>query len=142
MSRLTCECGAILSDTIYPNEVTGDIISNKGYDAFSYFIEQVAEDFIKHRDAGDLEPWITKHFNKHYSRSCTPGQMIGDAVTHFFQNRTLDVWECDNCGSLLVQRSSGENRYTTYSPDKESNRMKVLGDNIIEEANKDAAPNR
>jgi len=122
-----------------PNEVTGDILSDKGDDEFWCALESIIDDYIGHRDSGTISDWKKKHFKDLYPDTCTPGQMIGDAISSVHRSLILHMMECHECGRLWIQKENSVNGYFAYSPDDEpENRMKVLGLNKPKPAEQDA----
>jgi len=129
MGKFGCTCGHAISDVIEPNEVTGQVLSNRCYDAYFDQVSDWIEEFIVYREAGDLEPWLMKRFGEKYPRSLPISSIIHDILTGRFIELTLAMYECDECGRLWIQEEPGKNVYHGYSPDEPKKRKKALGFN-------------
>lgn len=127
MSNFRCTCGHIISDVVGPNEVTGDILSDKSGDIFFDSVASVIDDFFAHFQTDRLSEWRTKHFNDLYPKDLSPGVMLHDALHSIYLGLRLAMMECDQCGRLWIQKAVGVNEYIAYSFDGSSNRPKLLG---------------
>lgn len=126
MSKLACTCGNVISDVVCPNEVTGDILSDKSAEVFYDIIEDVIKDYLEHLRRGSIDQWRAKHFTDGYP-NFSGHEMIPDVVASRLLDLTLAMLECDKCGRLWIQTAPGVNQYRAYSPDDMATRAKVLG---------------
>ncbi len=127
MSKLGCTCGNVIWDGLVPNEVEGEILSNKGYHRYFDSMSEIIDDFLTHFQAGRLPDWRKKHLDPIYAENVTPGEMLADILQSAYTDLTLAMLECDQCGRLWVQKAVGENHYRPYAFDGEEPRFKVLG---------------
>jgi hypothetical protein len=143
MAKFRCTCGHIISDSTCPNEVTGDILSEKSGEAFFEELASTIDDFFAHLQAGRVSDWRAKHFNDMYPKDLSPGTMLCDALNGRYMDLRLAMMECDRCGRLWIQKSGGEKEYVGYSFDGSGHRPKVLGLNRSAScgAARGAAPN-
>jgi len=132
MARFLCKCGNVISDGRCPNEVTGDILSNKSAEVFFDGIVSTIDDFFVHFRADRLSEWREKYFNETYPKDLSPGNMLHDVLHGLYLKLRLAMMECDQCGRLWIQESSGKNMYHSYQFEGKDGRPKVLGLNEIE----------
>lgn len=125
MSKFGCKCGNVISDVISPNEVTGEILSNKSHESFFDDVAAIIKDCLEYSAQGKIEAWMNKHFSV-YPKSLPLSEMLHDALHIRHCNLTLGLMECDKCGRLWIQRSVGENYYREYVPAAQDN-ARVLG---------------
>ena len=109
MSKLTCTCGHVISDVVCPNEVTGDVLSDKSAEAFHAAISSVVEDYLEHLQSGRVDQWRDRHFNEDYPTDLSGGEMIDDVLTSQLMSLTLAMLECDECGRLWIQTAPSVN---------------------------------
>ena len=127
MSRFRCTCGHIISDTMCPNEVTGDVLSDRSGELFFEAIASVIDDFFAHFRADRVSEWRAKHFNDCYPKDLSPGAMLHDALHSVYLDLRLAMMECDQCGRLWIQKAVGQNDNMGYSFDGSGHRPKILG---------------
>lgn len=129
MGKLGCVCGNVISDVVYPNEVTGWILSDKSGEEFFNEINQVVDDYFQHAVGGKIQEWRKKYFNDTYPSDISPGEMIHDILTSKFFDLTLAAMECDKCGRIMVQEKPDVNKYNGYKPDESNSLNKIFGYN-------------
>ena len=127
MGKFACTCGHVISDCQCPNDVTGDVLSDKSFNVLSDAIVSVVQDYLEHLQKGQVDEWRTQHLGNDYPDDLSAGDMIEDVLTSKFWDLTLAMFECDQCGRLWVQRAVGVNEYRGYSPDDPESRVKILG---------------
>lgn len=128
MGKFGCTCGHVISDTTYPNEVTGDLLSCKNFELLSNYIEEVVSDFLNLQQQGRLDHWRSKYLNGPCSATIADFELISDVLTSKYSDLCLGVLECDECGRLWIQEEIGVNRYRAYSPNYDGPApLKVLG---------------
>lgn len=138
MSKFTCTCGHVISDTLCPNEVTGWLLSNKSGESFFAAIQETIDDYLAHVAKNDIDGWRRRHFNDIYPLDVPPGHMIHDLLTSRFLQLTLATMECEKCGSVWIQRTPDMNQYQGYSPNESGNaRSKLLGFNVASKKRSD-----
>lgn len=67
--------------------------------------------------AGDRESWLRRHFLECYSRDLSNGSMFHDFVSSLLREFLDDVYECEACGRLWVQRPSTDNEFAPFVPE-------------------------
>ena len=128
MSKFLCSCGHIISDSAIPNEVTGDVLSDKSQEKFFDHIYQIVKIFFNHYEASTLHKWRRDHFNDCYPQDASPAEMIHDIIHARYCNLTLAMMECEECGRLWIQEKVGVNKYKPFAPEEKIDTLhKVLG---------------
>jgi|KBSMisStandDraft_5_1062788.scaffolds.fasta_scaffold307721_2 hypothetical protein len=89
MAKLGCQCGYVMSNSGFPNEVEGMLVSDKSYDTFSDYVETVVNDCFAHVQAGKLDEWRRKYFDKEHW-AVTPGAMLQHLIYKRFRGLSLD----------------------------------------------------
>lgn len=83
------------------------------YDA----IEQECEALIAAVVAGDREAWLRRHFLEMYPQDLPNGAVFLDFVTSLLLEFLDDVYECEACGRLWVQRPGTDNAFASFVPE-------------------------
>lgn len=132
MGKFCCTCGNVVSDVACPNEVTGDVLSDKSAEAFFDALTTITQDYLHHLKVGTVDNWRAQHFNEIYPDDLPGSEMIHDVLTSKLGELSLAMFECDQCARLWVQTKPGVNDYRGYSPDAPDARVKVLGFNQVD----------
>jgi hypothetical protein len=132
MSKFACTCGNVISDVLCPNDVTGNVLSDKCAEAYYDTISTVIKDYLEHLSQNTIDQWRAKHFNDAYPPNEPGHEMIHDVLASRLRDLTLAMLECDKCGRLWIQTAPGVNQYRGYSPDDPATRVKVLGFNTTD----------
>lgn len=126
MSTLRCRCGHTIRDKHdflpYKAEVRRD------QDA-EWFWETTCNELALLVDAartGERERWIAKHFLPGYPLDVPDDGLISDFLSMLDNKIMSQVYECEVCGRLWVQKQPGVNAYYSYAPDTDDvNRVLV-----------------
>jgi hypothetical protein len=117
VSKLRCTCGHVIRDQTdflrYKGRILRDYDDEAVYDA----IERDCEALIKAVVAGDRESWLRRHFLEGYPRDLSNGAIFHDFVAKLLREFLDDVYECQACGRLWVQRTGSDNEFVPYMPE-------------------------
>jgi hypothetical protein len=69
--------------------------------------------------AGDRESWIGRHFGDGYPRDLPNGAVFHDFVIGLLREFLDDVYECEACGRLWVQRPGTDNEFAPFLPESD-----------------------
>lgn len=116
MSKLRCDCGYIISDIEVPNEVTGDLFSDKSKAVFFDFTQEILEEFLQNSGENNYQTLREKYFGEIYPSDSLVSEMIHDILYSAFLDLSLATLECDNCGRIHIQKEIGENQYLSFMP--------------------------
>jgi hypothetical protein len=63
--------------------------------------------------------WIIERFGAEYPHDLVDRDVLNDAITGHFDQWSLAVYQCENCGRLWVQEEPYTNRYRPFHPEGE-----------------------
>ena len=87
MGKFACTCGHVISDIECPNEVTGNILSDKGFHVFADAIVASVQDCFEHFQKEQIGEWRVQNFGDDYPADLTVGDMIEDILSHKLYGR-------------------------------------------------------
>jgi hypothetical protein len=117
MSKLGCPCGHEISDTTDNLPYKGMVIADQDAEEFFDILAESVNTFAAAVAAGRREEWIQTRLGGTYPAGMRDSDVLHDAVIGFFLGRILDIYECEQCGRVLLQRSPADPRFFTYTPD-------------------------
>jgi hypothetical protein len=85
------------------------------YDAFDR-IEEVIDSLIEASKKDQRKHWIESQFSSQYPKDLTDTQMIGDIFSSRFSDINRDIYQCENCGRILIQRGNS-NLFVFFKPE-------------------------
>lgn len=114
MAKFLCKCGHVIYDQT-------DQIPYKGYYIPDTAIERLSDVLCKSIDTlidavelGKKEEWIEQNYSKEVrALQLRNSDLIHDLLTREILACTSDVFNCENCGRILLQQGQ-ENRFKTY----------------------------
>lgn len=117
MSKLLCKCGHIIRDQTdqlpykarFLCDFDDDLVFDKLSGECALLVQSVA--------AGDRESWLKRHFLDRYPRSLSDGSIFSDFMAGMMTQFFRDMYECENCGRLWIQKSGTLNEFASYVPD-------------------------
>ena len=124
MSKLKCTCGFVIRDTHYDLPWKGDVRRDQALEPYFEKITSELAPLIEAVAAGQRDKWIDKHFLAGYPRNESTESLISDYLSGPDEQLTSQIFGCENCGRLWLQKAPGVNAYFSYSPDSgEMNRV-------------------
>ncbi len=122
MSKLACECGAILSDVgqedsdkywgvIYP---CGE--ENSAREKASQQIQSLVNAFV----SGEVSKWLEEYFGKDYPSDMELAGCVSDILQVCYQEKGLAYGRCHQCRSVLIQSERDSSLYNNYAPSSKS----------------------
>jgi hypothetical protein len=117
MGKMNCECGGVLSDSIYPSPTNGAILREQEEQEFYSRVARDITGFLRSVDAGDRTSWIRNFFNPGYPSDLRDEDVVEDILIMHTNDFFLSIWECAVCGRLYAQTKKGESRYLGFVPD-------------------------
>lgn len=125
MSKLSCTCGNVIADHTanlpYKADLLPDTLFFKAFDQITELIDSL----IKYTKEGKREEWIKQNFNEGYPQDLTDTQMIGDIFSFRIMDFKKQIYQCVNCGRILIQIGN-TNRFTSFVPEDESECWDIL----------------
>jgi len=118
MSKMTCRCGSVMSDTLVPCPTEGWILREQDSgEYYSAACRDIAA-FFAAAHAGQRSAWIAEYFGRPYPTDASDEEAVSDILACHKRRVFLSVAECDRCGRLWVQRGPSVNSYVSYAPDE------------------------
>ena len=66
---------------------------------------------------GDRESWLRRHFLQCYPRDLSHGVVFCDFLSILLRELVDDMYECEACGRLWVQRAGTDNEFAPFVPE-------------------------
>ncbi len=118
MGKIGCICGSVIVDQT-------DYLPNKGYlvpDAHQDVLMEAVYDYIRGlreaTEAGQRDVWIKEHFSIPPDSGESDENILFDLISKQQWAVTQLVYECSNCGRILIQNGK-ENQYKFFKPESE-----------------------
>ena len=124
MSKLSGRCGYVIRDTHYDLPYKGHVRRDQD-DEYSFDVITRELALLTEAIAGDQrEEWISRNFLPGYPRDVSTEGLISDYLSSFDDRFVLQIFECENCGRLWVQKQPQDDAFFSYSSDSgASNRV-------------------
>jgi predicted metalloprotease len=113
--RYLCVCGELLSNTVYPSPVCGDLKWQTEFDNASQNSSQALKDFFNAVESGTKDAWLTEFFNQStvYSR-LDMATIVADIVSKCGSKEGHSVFRCPECERLYVQKQYCTDDYDCF----------------------------
>ncbi len=118
MSKMACQCGGTLSDTLVPCPTEGWLFRDQDQEDYQDAVGRDIVAFFVAVRSGQRDKWIAEFFSPQYPTEVGDEGIVTDIIGIRDRQFTLSVAECEQCGRLHVQRGPGVNSYRTYAPDE------------------------
>jgi hypothetical protein len=119
MSKIVCPCGHIIVDQADNLPYKAAYYADEDYEAsFGKYVE-MCSGYIKARDEERQEAFIIEHFGKDYPRDLESAVVISDLLAGMRVLFGHTMYECEQCGRLLIFPVVGKNRFVSYTPEGE-----------------------
>jgi hypothetical protein len=108
MSRFSCRCGNVISDTVYPSPEFGELKWQTETEARSQQRSQDVKDFLAALENGQDKDWVRNYFNEEYAESypdrITRAAVIEDITSRADNAAGRAVVRCEMCERLYIQK--------------------------------------
>lgn len=116
MSKISCNCGHTIIDQTDNLSYKANYIRNQdAKDEYKRFDE--VKSFLDALKKGERVLWIQNYFGQEYPINIDDASIIHDILLRDEHN----IYQCENCGRLLVQNWGG-NFYSSFYPEDENSR--------------------
>lgn len=115
MSKMSCRCGHVISDTLIPCPTEGWLLRDQDQDLY---YDGASADFFRALGAGRRAEWLAEFFGPQYPVNGSDESVLNDILCCRKRSLFLSVAECERCGRLWVQREPGINSYLSFAPDE------------------------
>jgi hypothetical protein len=117
LSKLVCPCGHIIVDQSFDNLYKADYFADGDYESsFGRLVAWCAE-FVQSSEAGKQKEFLARHLGEKYPLDLKVADIIGDMVGGLLTSFGHEMFECEQCGRLLIQPKLGENKFVSYLPE-------------------------
>jgi hypothetical protein len=116
MAKIRCRCGAQIPDSTDSNPSKARFLRDVDFEAAEEKLVERVIGYFHAVQKGDPREWlVTAGFSPQYAASGPPPEdVLADLVTMRGRAES-DLFECYNCGRLLVE--SSPNRFDFYAPE-------------------------
>lgn len=115
--KLSCECGHVIRDQTDNLPYKARFIRDQDDEVYHTYDEHIA-DFIDAIQAGKRAQWIKNHFSDIYPTDISNAAVVNDIITNYELNYEGDMYQCENCGRILIQVED-KNLYASFLPQDE-----------------------
>jgi hypothetical protein len=119
LSKIVCPCGHIIVDQSdnLPNKA--QFFADEDYDAsYEQFI-LFCVDLIQARQDGKQEQFVALQFGPEYPKNLDLSDIISDKLAGMRAVFGHLMYECEQCGRLLIFSVVGKNKFISYFPEGE-----------------------
>jgi hypothetical protein len=109
-----CKCGHLIEDGEDLN-YKAKLLPDIEFDAYTDQIDAQINEFIVMIMDGKREEWMESHFMEGYPRDLSNAQMLGDVLNWIYLGKTKEVFQCENCNRLWIEKN-GVN--LSFSPEE------------------------
>lgn len=116
MSMLQCKCGYQILDQTDFLPYKGYIQKDQDADRFWLTLSEVLADFTQAHLTNSQQDWLQQHFgqSKKYPDTASVIYYIMMRYKHTYM---VDIYECENCGRVWIQKGPRSNNFISYNPD-------------------------
>ena len=119
MGKIGCYCGHTILDSSdnlkYKGDIVPDIVHAEIFDHLSNLIDELELAL----QTGKKREWINKNFQvPPYPLDLSGGNMIHDLFFKFYLDKTKNIFQCEKCGRILIQKGQSE-RFVFFKPEED-----------------------
>lgn len=116
MSTLGCDCGHVIVDQTDSLPYKGWLLADQDE---GRFYERVMADLaalVRAVKEEKRDAWIAEHFLACYPRHSSDAELIHDYLSSALVDLMRAVYECEQCGTVWIERGDLRNRFEGYRP--------------------------
>jgi len=125
MSKLGCICGHTITDQTDAIPYKGHIIRDVIEEPFLEKLYGIIDSLIDAIKNDQREKWVKDNFHDSYPLHLKNSDMVHDLFIGYYLDQTRDIYQCENCGRILIQVGTSQN-YATFKPES-GNWKNILG---------------
>jgi hypothetical protein len=118
MSSVLCDCGHVIKDGTDNLPYKAQFLPDQNDGELWEKLVAELTDLVELSLKGKRQEWLEKHFDKRYLQGLELSDHISDYFSVLYARNTGKIYQCEQCGNLLVYRH----------PRKGAQVFKLLGD--------------
>ena len=118
MSKFLCTCGQLVVDNGAITHHMGRILLEQSSEQYHERATHEIADFIKAVQAGKRREWIEQFYDKP-GFDLEDSSVVFDIWTRHDPATLIDIYQCDACGRLWVERAPHTFTYRAFKPEQE-----------------------
>jgi hypothetical protein len=115
MSKLGCACGNVIYDQTDDLPYKGKIIRDKHSGAEFEEMVGVVASYVQAAREGKSQDWLMRRDEEYAKLGLDDTSIIYDLISLFFLDNSLDIYQCDECGRIHIQKEN--NRFISFKPE-------------------------
>jgi hypothetical protein len=117
MSKIRCTCGHSIVDQTDNLPYKAYFFRDSDHDSYYDYTDEIGS-FIESIKNNKREEWITNYFPGPYPTDEPDAFVIADIITFKQRKFISEMYQCENCGRVLIQKGS-ENIFPVFKPEDE-----------------------
>lgn len=119
MGKIGCKCGSTIVDQADNLNYKGDIIPDSGHEEIFDRLYDFIDTYVEAVEAGKKEDWMRVNgLTPPYPQDLRASSMINDLFFNFYLDKTKEIFQCENCGRILIQKANSQH-YVSFKPETE-----------------------
>ena len=119
MSKIGCKCGNTIINQADNLRYKGDIIPDCGMDEIFDKLYELIDSLVEAIKSNKRDEWMRVNgLNPPYPSDVSPSGMINDLFFVNYLDKTKEVFQCENCGRILIQKGKSD-QYISFKPETE-----------------------
>ena len=116
MSKFRCTCGYLIVDNGAVAHHMGRILREQSSEPYHERATHEVADFIRAVQAGKRREWIEQFYGQP-GFDLEDGSVVVDIWTRRDPETVLDIYQCDACGRVFIERAPHTFTYRTFRPE-------------------------
>ena len=119
MGKIGCKCGSTIVDQADNLSYKGDIIPDSGQEEIFDKLADLIDTYVEAVQEGKKEEWMKVNgLTPPYPQDLSASSMINDLFYNFYLDKTKEIFQCENCGRILIQNGKSQH-YVSFKPETE-----------------------
>ena len=133
MSKLACTCGKTIRDVSDSLPYKASFLPDVNSDPFFEWVIDETQSFVTAALNGRVDEWLLqKGYGKGYvDLKLSHGSIMHDHIHSKYLSLSRDMYECKECGRILVEQST-KNQFTAYAPDSATYNRVLADDPLVD----------
>jgi hypothetical protein len=114
MGKFACHCGYVISNSISPCPMSGELRWEPEVDWLGTEVQRVVADFLTAVENNQRESWIKNYFSDVYPLDLSLAMVIDDIYSKVYNEKGHSVYQCPECERLYLQKEFNTNEWTCF----------------------------